>query len=521
MTARIPVGLIAVGLVAIAAGVRGAAARGQRADEGAAPGAIASKPTPAIVGSTNCSSCHAHPENYTREIAENTLICRMVEYPIWKVKDHHQMAYQVLLGDRSKEMGKLLGIDVTDTKNSCVQCHGIVAPPEVRPFQFKAETDGVTCVACHGAAEEWLKDHQFPNDPRWRSLTRDEKWRREGMRDLWDPRTRVETCLSCHIGSFRENKILTHAMYAAGHPPLPSIEVAAFSEEQPRHWQYLREKPAAIQQHLGFNPARLEQTELVAVSGLVSLRTTIKHLIDSKPDEAAGRAPTLDFARFDCVACHHELRTWDRSWRQARMEGHSPGRPTPPAWPRALVRLGLEAADPARATTWFAALNERMKAFDVAMTSRPFGDIEKSRPIAQQILRLLDEPLNALGEQARVKPNGTGRVIDRREALRLLHRIGPIASELVHDYESARQIAWAFRTIYWEFEQDPTKRDPRIVELLSKLDRKLGLTLNEDESKERRPVLEMLGARLKAVSDYEPVEFRKDIESLVHQLPRK
>ena len=40
-----------------------------------------------------------------------------------------------------------------------------------------------------------------------------------------DPVRRTELCLSCHLGSTSENKMVTHAMYAAGHPPLPGFEM--------------------------------------------------------------------------------------------------------------------------------------------------------------------------------------------------------------------------------------------------------------------------------------------------------
>ncbi len=34
---------------------------------------------------------------------------------------------------------------------------------------------------------------------------------------------------------------MTHEMYAAGHPPLPSVELQTFCEEMPQHWQTPRE----------------------------------------------------------------------------------------------------------------------------------------------------------------------------------------------------------------------------------------------------------------------------------------
>ena len=65
------------------------------------------------------------------------------------------------------------------------------------------------------------------------------------MTDLWDPVRRAETCASCHVGNHDEGKVVTHAMYAAGHPPLPGFETATFGDLEPRHWQYLSEKTPA------------------------------------------------------------------------------------------------------------------------------------------------------------------------------------------------------------------------------------------------------------------------------------
>src|ERR1700733_13219674 len=79
----------------------------RRGGESAPPASV--KFTPSVVGSLNCSSCHADPENYPNE----ALTCRMVEYPVWKTRDRHQIAYDVLLSPRAEEMGLRLGITVT------------------------------------------------------------------------------------------------------------------------------------------------------------------------------------------------------------------------------------------------------------------------------------------------------------------------------------------------------------------------------------------------------------------------
>ena len=241
--------------------------------------------TPCVIGSLYCNNCHSHPENDP----DQGSICRMVEYPIWKTKDRHQIAFDVLFAPRAQEMGRRLGINVTDDQGACISCHGIVVPKGVEPLQFVARNDGVTCVACHGAQQEWIQEHPITNSPLWRHLTRARKKQLKGMEDLWDPKTRAEMCLSCHVGKIEQGKVLTHAMYAAGHPPLPGIEVAFFNEEEPRHWQYLRQKPEAIQRRLGFNPERLEQSELVAVSGLTVLIASLELLTASAPGAEPGK----------------------------------------------------------------------------------------------------------------------------------------------------------------------------------------------------------------------------------------
>jgi hypothetical protein len=470
--------------------------------------------TPLIAGSLYCRGCHEHPENY----AGQKLICKMTEYPIWNEQDRHQIAYKVLLEPRGREIATRLKIDLSAEDNACVRCHGVPVPKGVTRQQFAPERDGVTCVACHGAFQEWILEHQVTDSPKWRALTRSQKEQQKGMRDLWDPSTRVETCLSCHIGDRSQQKILTHDMYAAGHPPLPSIEAATFSDQQPRHWQLLREKDKEIQDHLGFRKGRLEQTELVAIDSLVALRNSLEFF--TGPPQGNSAPPYLDFAQYDCMACHHDLVQSDQSWRQAHPSGHPPGRPLPPNWPRALVRLGLEAADPARADAWFKELSSKLDALDTTMTERPFGNIEKAGPIAQDIMGWLKEPLDLLKQAVQNQPAPNSRVIGQDTALLMLHALGKRAAERVPDYESARQMAWAFDTIYAEWSREPNKPRNEIREILSRLEGRLHLNLGPGPKGKRSPILDSLGERLKAAAGYNPSEFVDDFQKMLGELPK-
>jgi hypothetical protein len=491
-----------------------ASGEGKRLPEGGQPAPEKAVLTPNIVGSLNCSSCHGSPEKFPNQ----QLICRMTEYPIWRDQDRHQIAYEVLLEPRGREIAKRLNIDLSAQDNACVRCHGVSIPQGVDQSQFVAKSDGVTCVACHGAFQEWIQEHQFPNNKKWRSLTRSQKEQLKGMRDLWDPRRRVETCFSCHIGNPSEGKILTHEMYAAGHPPLPSIEVATFSDQQPRHWQILREKDKAIRNDLGFKEGRLEHTELVAVDSLVALRASLK-LLTSGSEGHAAAPPVLDFARYDCTACHHDLVQSDRSKRQARGSGHAPGRPVPPFWPQALVRIGLEAADPARAAAWFTELQSKLHNLETAMTERPFGNIEKAGPIACDIICWLEEPLDLLEQMVQNKPGNSGRIVDQDTALKMLRALGKHVAERVPDYESARQMAWAFQTIYREWSREPNQPKKEIVDILNRLDQSLVLTLGPGRAGKRTAIADSLADRLKVAANYNPGDFALDFKKLMAELP--
>jgi hypothetical protein len=308
-------------------------------------------------------------------------------------------------------------------------------------------------------------------------------------------------------------------MYAAGHPPLPSIEVATFSDQQPRHWQLLREKDEAIRKVLAFKEGRLEQTELVAVDSLVALKASLEFLT-GRPDRDGVQPPMLDFAQFDCAACHHELVQSGRSWRQAHGSGHAPGRPLPPHWPQTLVRLGLEAADPARADDWFIELKGKLNKFESAMTERPFGNIEKARTIGAEIMGSLEGPLASLDVKIQNKSGTGGEIVGQDTALKMLHSLNKCAAERTPDYESARQLAWAFRTIYLEWSREPNQPKKEILEILDKLDQRLFLTLGPGRTGKRSPIVESLDARLKASASYSPSEFLKDFQTLIAKLPQ-
>src|SRR5262249_38763662 len=144
-------------------------------------------------------------------------------------------------------------------------------------YEETRSKDGVGCAVCHGTFKPWVTEHaNITGDNDWRSRSGDEKQKR-GMIDLRNPLTRAELCMSCHIGNAQLGRVVTHDISAAGHPPLPSIEIATFTgDNMPRHWKLMRKLPF-FQQNEGnvklmagyhYGKGVLEETRTAAVSGV-------------------------------------------------------------------------------------------------------------------------------------------------------------------------------------------------------------------------------------------------------------
>ena len=66
-----------------------------------------------FMGADFCASCHAAPENPA--FRESLVHVRLDEFTVWK-GDPHAMAYRSLEGAVGREMGRRLGVDVTQAR---------------------------------------------------------------------------------------------------------------------------------------------------------------------------------------------------------------------------------------------------------------------------------------------------------------------------------------------------------------------------------------------------------------------
>lgn len=167
------------------------------------------------------------------------------ENHIWSNNDAHAKAYTQLLEDTSKEIAKKLKIEDAAKSERCLNCHGlsgftkhentvhriVLKPEQINAEKYSVE-DGVSCDACHGPADKYLKPH---TEKGWTAKLRtdlgSEKLFNEwGLYDTKNLKFRADVCLSCHLR-------IEADLVAAGHPELPFELSIMSSDESWIHWR--------------------------------------------------------------------------------------------------------------------------------------------------------------------------------------------------------------------------------------------------------------------------------------------
>jgi hypothetical protein len=412
-------------------------------------------------GSTNCRLCH-RPFEKGQELGRNSII-RMDESIIWSMHDRHSKAFETLGCERGKQMGQRLGYADVKKDQRCLSCHcdwQTDRGPNPDPSTL---ADGVGCEACHGASGKYYLEHTLPQ--KCHAIPLDERLTLYGMVNVRDPGVRAEVCLSCHIGNAEQGKVVTHDMYAAGHPPLPGFELARFCELMPAHWDDLhtllrkldkdpesRKYLQQIQHQLGQVDSTLPALKSVLLGALMELHQSAKLVADTAAgnvrhvgenpagDDRSGAWP--EFALYDCSMCHHELRY--PGWRQ-QLATLAPGRPLIPRWPQTLVNVAIDqvaGSDERAAAEKKKQFAKLLDEFDAPFRRQPFADpsdvAAPAKKLSEFLNRELLEPLKAAK-------------CDQSASLAALQQLCAAATEKTPDYDSARQFAWAFHSIYEEY----------------------------------------------------------------------
>ena len=425
-----------------------------------------------FLGLKECYNCHTNGfpkdgfgDRFGITANDNWILANEVR--IWGENDKHSQAYTSLLSDTARKMGEAMGVPGTIHRDKrCLACHTgfpIAAMTKMdaanglideKTYQNDLRiTTGVSCEGCHGSAggdHGWLTAHTSKDA--WRFLTPDAKCEK-GYYDVRSVISRTKLCLSCHLGNAAQGRILTHEMYAAGHPPLPPFELATFEELMPKHWRNLSEKKDLQQEYsertgTQVDPEELRGTKSLLVAALISRSEALRLTADLAADLAEGAVSNQipkpqwpDFAQFDCYACHHDLKS--EGWRTTAQHRGSPGRPPLVPWPNALSRL--------------AAIQAQLEPNDIdrdfsfvqsAILKSPFGDREQLIAAARASANLAETTAAAL----------SGQDLRASEGMALLERIAETAATETMDYDSARQLVWAFEILRTELQPAQNSR---------------------------------------------------------------
>lgn len=509
-----------------------------------------------FLGLKECLKCHTaglpkEPDpflanlGFEKNLTDDSWVL-LDEVATWGKSDRHGQAFTSLKNERSQRMGELLGVKEIHRDKRCLACHtgfplaAMGDDPHLASEELLSDlrvAQGVSCEGCHAPSGDaagtdgpkgWYVPHASMAN--WRFRSAKEKQEQFGFTNIRSPATRARVCLSCHLGSVAEGRIVTHEMYAAGHPPLPGFELETFAQQMPKHWRDFDKKSDAVRSEFLKQSAddvygrdtykldNLHQTQAMLVSALVAFGENLKltrDLAAEQPKSPVLKPDWPELSQFECFACHHDLK--DKSWRQLRTPRGAPGRPAVRSWPTVLAKLAVQAAGQTSAD-----FEQRLEPLDKLLSSQPFGAQERWSDVVTPLVTWIDAQAAMLEHQP----------LTRDQGLPLLRQFLQAADSDYWDYDSARQLVWGMQVLRRELATDRSPANLR--EQLASLDKDFaeieshfslnlldGLKAMQEipGSTNRREVIEIdLTKSLPPIAKYDAVLFRKQCRSLISKL---
>ena len=426
------------------------------------------------------------------------------EMTTWRTYDKHSQAYAALQSDLAKVMAKVLKVEENGESQihrdvRCLACHSSVpvsqllegghavafAPSDAYStllfpktgkdavFASPATGDeimaisqhlitGVNCEGCHGPSGSdsksnsrgWGELHYGLEN--WRAMPSKEKFQ-HGLYDLRSDVNRTKVCASCHVGDASLGRVVTHDMYAAGHPPLPNFEVSTFANQQPYHWKDLFRKRRGLVRNFaksvnidGPLPADDRPIDIaskttgslisgmVSMSQLLTLSADIVHASQTTNADGVSINPHLrwpEFANFACFNCHHDLKV--ESWRSKRIPMLKPGRPNLHEWPYSAVSTTLLTYEKS---------DEYQKLLTPVLESLnrvPFGETAGFETSSRKLAEWLENEAWNLSQHP----------LTKADLPVLMMKICELNEKNISDYDSTRQLIWTYSVAYDEYNE--------------------------------------------------------------------
>jgi hypothetical protein len=237
-------------------------------------------------GAATCASslCHGSIKTWQgSSVLQN-------EYVTWSRVDKHAKAYNVLFNDTSKRIAKNLNLKAgAHQEKLCLDCHAHNVAADKHGEKFAIQ-DNITCEACHGPAEKWLRSHVANDAPPEQTHSLNIA---AGMYPTSDPEARAKLCLSCHFGN--KDKLVTHRLMGAGHPRM-TFELDTFTEMAPKHF--------VIDNDYNQRKRVWEGVKVWAIGQALAINDSLDILLHP----TLGRDGIFpELVLFDCHACHRPM----------------------------------------------------------------------------------------------------------------------------------------------------------------------------------------------------------------------
>src|ERR1700732_5459325 len=142
-------------------------------------------------------------------------------------------------------------------------------------------------------------------------------------------------------------------------------------------------------------------------------------------------------------------------------------------WPVSLARVTAE--EFLKKEQAAKALDSGLKALYQAFSEQPFGNCPEIATASRALPSQLDQWIGELTKNQ--------SLYDQSAALRILRKLCATGEQDILDYDSARQIAWAFDVIYREWKGSEKDGDQRIAGIISTLKHDLQLNLPQKSAR--------------------------------------
>jgi hypothetical protein len=161
-------------------------------------------------GNGSCTSCHGEAVTAVPPPSKEAAIKQSSS--AWTERDAHAKAFESLGSDKGKAIAAAMNIADAATDASCLSCHALNAPENLRGDNFVVE-EGNTCGSCHGPSEKWLQPHAAAGwtDGMRAKMPHDKLLSEWGIYDTKPAVERAQICVACHLQ-------IPAAMVKAGHP---------------------------------------------------------------------------------------------------------------------------------------------------------------------------------------------------------------------------------------------------------------------------------------------------------------